>query len=264
MDAIEAWHALLRPGIELTPQFTHDFAAAMRERKLTFGDRIHCPFLRPFFLTAAEEARMRMAAESVAAFGERVTRAALESPELFAQLGVTEAEAQLVRLEPGYDRASTASRLDAFLLSDSLHFAEYNAESPAGLGYTERLCELFDEMPAMAAFRAGRRVRFNRTIGPMLEALLESYREWGGTADPPTIAIVDWRNVPTWSEFEILRDGFTSFGVPTVVCDPRELDFDQGTLLCGSQRIDIVYRRALINDIVAHPDDCSALLQAYE
>ena len=27
-----------------------DLPAAMRERKLTFGDRLHCPFLRPFFL----------------------------------------------------------------------------------------------------------------------------------------------------------------------------------------------------------------------
>src|SRR4051794_2696833 len=127
MDAIEAWHALLRPGIELAPQFTSDLSTAMRQRKPTFGDRLHCPFLRPFFLTAGEEGRMRMAAESIAACGERVTRAALGSPALFEQLGVTEAETRLVRLEPGYDRASTSSRLDAFLLPDSLHFAEYNA-----------------------------------------------------------------------------------------------------------------------------------------
>ena len=42
------------------PLFTGEFAAAMRERKLTFGDRIHCPFLRPFFLTEADESRMRI------------------------------------------------------------------------------------------------------------------------------------------------------------------------------------------------------------
>ena len=36
----------------------------MRSRKLTFGDRVHCPFLRPFFLSAADEARMRRAAET--------------------------------------------------------------------------------------------------------------------------------------------------------------------------------------------------------
>lgn len=264
MDVIDAWHSLLRPDVELSRRYWEEFAASMRSRKLTFGDRVHCPFLRPFFLSEEDESRMRVAAETIAAVGERVVAAALSSPALFNQLGLTEAEERLVRIDPGYDRASTASRLDAFLLQDSLHFAEYNAESPAGLAYTERLCELFEEMPAMTALRTDRRVRFNRTIEPMLEGLLASYKDWGGRADPPSIAIVDWRNVPTWSEFEILRDAFTALGVPTLVCDPRELMLENGALTCGESRIDVVYRRVLINDIVARSDDCTALVDAYE
>ena len=98
----------------------------------------------------------------------------------------------------------------------------------------------------------------------MLDALIASYREWGGRADPPTIAIVDWRNVPTWSEFEILQDAFVARGVPTVVCDPRDVTFENGALLCGARHIDILYRRVLINDIVARREECAALLQAYE
>lgn len=264
MDAIDAWHSLLRPEVELSRRYTQEFAASMRARKLTFGNRVHCPFLRPFLLTEADEARMRAAAETIAALGDRVTAAALATPSILGQLGLTEAETRLVRVDPGYGCASTASRLDAFLLPGSIHFAEYNAESPAGLGYGQRLCELFDEMPAMARFREGRQVRFNRTIEPMLDALVASYREWGGLADPPRIAIVDWRNVPTWTEFEILRDAFTALGVPTFVCDPRDVTFENGALSCGGERIDIVYRRVLINDVLARPDECAALLHAYE
>jgi len=263
MDAISAWHALLRPDVELSRPYTDAFAAEMRARKLTFGDRVHCPFLRPFFLSEEDETRMRAAAERIAFLGERVTAAALESPKIFDQLGLHDAEARLVRMDPGYNRASTASRLDAFLLPDSLHFAEYNAESPAGLGYTQRLCELFDEQPIMQRFRGSHRVRFNPTIGPMLEALLASYREWGGRADPPTVAIVDWRDVPTWTEFELLRDAFTESGVPTVVCDPRDVAFENGALVCDGRRIDLVYRRVLMNDIIARPDECAALVNAY-
>jgi len=264
MDFIAAWNASLRPDVELSRRYCEEFAASMRARKLTFGDRVHCPFLRPFFLTEADESRVRVAAETIAALGERVTAAALESRALFDQLGLTDAEERLVRIDPGYACASTASRLDAFLLPDTLHFAEYNAESPAGLGYTQRLCELFDAMPAMTRFRAGRRVRFNPTIAPMLDALIASYREWGGRADPPTIAIVDWRNVPTWTEFEILRDAFVARGVPTFVCDPRDVTFENGTLFCGGEHIDLLYRRVLINDILSRREECAALLQAYE
>ena len=269
MDPIAAWHALLRKDEELKAERCLDFAASMRARKLTFGDRVHCPFLRPFFLTAQEEARIRRAAETIADVGERVVAAAMDSPALFRQLGITEAEERLVRMDPGYSRASTASRLDAFLIppdaggQPGLHFAEYNAESPAGPGYTQRLAELFDSLPAMTRFREGRNVRFHRPIDALLTALLESYREWGGRAQPPTIAIVDWREVPTWTEFEILRDAFVAAGTPTVVCDPRDLEFDGTTLTAQGRKIDLVYRRVLINDIVARPDECDALVRAY-
>jgi hypothetical protein len=264
MDPIEAWHGLLGQGDELSPAFSASLTAAMRARKLTFGDRVHCPFLRPFFLTAADEARIRTAAETIAALGERVARVAMESPRLFHDLGVTEAEERLIRIDPGYATASTASRLDAFLLPDSLRFAEYNAESPAGPAYTQRLCELFDDLPVMSRFKQNRTVRFHRTTTVLLDALLASYREWGGRASPPVVAIVDWRDVPTWSEFEIIRDAFDAAGVPALVCDPRELSFDGRVLTAGDRRIDLVYRRVLLNDVVARPADCSALVRAYE
>jgi uncharacterized circularly permuted ATP-grasp superfamily protein len=264
MDAAAAWTALLRPDRELTAEFAASLADAMRGQKLTFGDRVHCRVLRPFFLTAGDEARIRMASETIAAIGERVVAAAVTDRRLLAALGVTEPEERLIRIDPGYARASTASRLDAFLLPDSLHFAEYNAESPAGPAYTQRLCELFDSLEAMAALKQQVRIGYHHTIPPLLAALLESYREWGGTASPPTIAIVDFRGVPTWAEFELLRDAFVARGVPTLVCDPRELTFDGGVLRHAGRRIDLVYRRVLLNDILARPDDCATLVAAYE
>ena len=91
---------------------------------------------------------------------------------------------------------------------------------------------------------------------------MASYHEWGGTATPPTMAIVDWRDVPTWTEFEILRDAFAAAGVPTIVCDPRELVFANGALTAQGTRIDLVYRRVLVNDILAKPLECRALVDA--
>jgi hypothetical protein len=263
MDAIDRWHGLLRPDRELSPAFGATFASSMRAGKLTFGARVHCPFLRPFFLTDEDEVRIRTAAEMIAAAGERVIGAAMASRELFDGLGVSEAEESLIRIDPGYGTASTASRLDAFLLPDSLHFAEYNAESPAGVAYTQRLCELFDQLDVMAEFRRGVLLRYHRTIEGVLEALLTSYREWGGTASPPVVAIVDWRDVPTWTEFEILRDAFEAAGIPSLACDPRELTFDGRALAAHGRRIDLVYRRVLMNDIVSRPGDCGALVDAY-
>jgi uncharacterized circularly permuted ATP-grasp superfamily protein len=92
--------------------------------------------------------------------------------------------------------------------------------------------------------------------------LMTSYRDWGGTAQPPTIGIVDWRNVPTWSEFEILQERFTDLGVPTMVCAPEDLEFDGRELRGLGRKIDLLYRRVLINDITSHPAECEALVRA--
>jgi uncharacterized circularly permuted ATP-grasp superfamily protein len=262
MDLAAEWHSLLSPD-ELSPAACLHFASTLRERKLTFGDRLHCPFLRPFLLTSQDEQRIRLAAETLAAAGERVAQAAMSSPALLGELGMTEAEISLAAIEPGYATASTASRLDAFLLPDSLHFAEYNAESPAGLGYTQRLAELFDALPVMDRFRERHPVRHHHTIDAMLSALLASYAEWGGRANPPTIAVVDWREVPTWTEFEILSEAFSVTGVPTIVSDPRDLVFDGRSLTSGGRGIDLVYRRVLINDVLSRPAECRALVDAY-
>jgi hypothetical protein len=267
---IDHWHALL--GAEDPATLCATLADRMRERRLRFGDRIICPFLRPFFLDAADEPRVRHVVETLWTLGERVARVALGSPEMLRQLALSEAEIRLAHIDPGYATASTAARADAFILPGSLQFAEYNGESPAGAAYSQGLGELFTEQPLMTRFHERFATRMYRPVEALLEALVASYREWGGTASPPLMAIVDWREVPTYSEFEILRDAFTAQGVPTIICDPRDLEHVVSSspggpapgLYANGQRIDLVYRRVLINDMVAREDECRALVDAYE
>ena len=236
----------------------------MRAESLTFGDRIHCPFLRPFFLTAEDERRVRAVAEAIAALGERVVQQSLADPRCSRSPRSARKRSASRESIPRYATSSTASRLDAFLLPDSLQFAEYNAESPAGAGYAETLGEVFRDAPVMERFSERFIVRRKYPLMKLLlDALLDSYREWGGTASPPVIAIVDWREVPTWSEFEILQAHFQKEGVPTVLADPRDLVFEGGKLTAHGRRIDLLYRRVLINDIVARPAECAALVDAY-
>jgi len=259
----EEWHEILKPMLLRMPGLPADLCRRMREAKLTFGDRVHCPFLRPFFLSPEDEQRVRTVAETVAELGERVAIAALDDQHIFAQLHLNEEEERLARIRVGYGPASTASRLDAFLLPDSLKFAEYNGESPAGAGYAETLAEIFSELPMMGQFARKYEVERYALSGRLLEALLQSYRDWGGSAQKPQIAIVDWEEVPTWSEFEILQARFEKAGIPTLIADPRRLAWDGKSLVAEDKKIDLVYRRVLINDIVAKPLECSALVKAY-
>jgi hypothetical protein len=257
------WNAILKATLMRVPSLPEDLVKRLRKAKMTFGDRIHCPFLRPFFLSPEDEERVRTVAETIADLGERVATTALDHKDLFAQLHLREEEERLARIPTGYGRASTASRLDAFLLPDSLKFAEYNGESPAGAGYAETLAEIFRELPVMGKFAQTYEVHSYPLSAKLLDALVMSYLDWGGSSTKPQIAIVDWEDVPTVSEFEILKARFERMGVPTLIADPRELEWDGKSLFAQDTKIDLVYRRVLINDIVAKPAECSALVKAY-
>jgi len=260
----EYWHELLRPVVKKSPGLAKNFLADVRAAKLTFGRRVHCPFLRPYFLSPGDEQRVRRVSETIAAVAERVTTAALNDNSLFAQFHLRPEEERLARLPAGPGPASTASRLDAFLLPDSLKFTEYNGESPAGAGYSETLSDIFRKLPVMEEFAKRYEVHSYPLSAKLLDALIATYVEWGGKTSRPQMAIVDWKEVPTWSEFEILQERFEAMGVPVVLADPRELEFDGKQLAAKGKKIDFVYRRVLINDIVARPTECAALVKAYE
>jgi uncharacterized circularly permuted ATP-grasp superfamily protein len=263
IDPVTAWNDLLQPVLAKSPKFPQKFLNELRDAKMTFGDRVHCPFLRPFFLSQDDEQLVREVSETIADLGERVTAAALEDKTLFAQFHLRPEEERLARISGGYGLASTSSRLDAFLLPDSLKFAEYNAESPAGAGYSENLAELFRDLPMMERFVKLFDVHTYPLSAKLLDALVMSYLDWGGVNKRPQIAIVDWKEVPTWSEFEILQARFKKLGVPTLLADPRDLVFDGKILSAQGKKIDLVYRRVLINDMIARPAECEALVKAY-
>jgi hypothetical protein len=258
----ELWHELLKQELQRSPQLTEQFYEKLRAAKLTFGNRVHCPFLRPFFLTSQDEQRVRVVAEKMAEFGERVANHAMKDAPLLAQLHLRDEELRLIRVGKLHGFASTASRLDSFLLPDALKFAEYNGESPAGSGYTETLAEVFRALPLMAGFTKDYETHSYPLSAKLLDALLMAYLDWGGTSKKPQMLISDWREVPTWSEFEILQARFEKMGVPVELADPRDLQFDGKTLIANGKKIDLVYRRVLINDIVARPAECKALVDA--
>ncbi|HET7106430.1 MAG TPA: hypothetical protein VFI38_06455 [Candidatus Acidoferrum sp.] len=263
-DPVESWNGFLRPLLRESPDFPRRFLQELQDAKLTFGNRVHCPFLRPFFISAQDEARVRHATETLARLGERVAAAAMEDGSVFAQFHLRPEEERLVRLPAGGGPASTASRVDAFLLPESLKFTEYNGESPAGSGYTETLSAIFRELPVMKQFAEQFEIYSHPLSALLLDALIGTYRDWGGTSKHPQMLIVDWKEVPTWSEFEILKERFEAMRVPVVLADPRELEWDGKSLSAKGKRIDLVYRRVLINDIVARPSECAALVKAYE
>ena len=258
--AVEDYDRLLQDEKELVEEVDDRLFERMRQAKLTFGGRVLCPFLRPNFVSPAVYEEVRGVCRGIMGAVARVEEKL--GTELWDRVDLTPEERELMAIEPGYRRSSPTSRLDAFLTTSAYQFVELNAESPAGIGYAEALTDLFLDLPVMQKFQERWTVQRFRARERLLETLLECYREGGGQEEHPTIAIVDYEDVPTRTEHLLFRDFFAEKGHPTFVCDPRDLTFERGALRYEGRLIDIVYKRLLVNEFLEKVDKLQPLLEA--
>jgi hypothetical protein len=260
--AVAEYHELLAADETLTPATFEKLRSAMRKKRLLYGDRPIGIALRPHLLDRKQFRALTLAAERVTSALEKIAAAVVQDPDLMDQLGLTEAERRMALVDPGFSTAGITTRLDAFVSGNEIKFVESNAENPSSLPDQEELNRLLFELPVMAKFARRYRLRQFSPVKRLLETLLITYREWGGTG-VPNVAIVDWKDLPTSSEFVFLQEHFSAHGVPTITCSPEDLEYQQGQLRCGAFRIDLVYKRVIIHEFLARYDDTHPLIRAY-
>ena len=231
-------------------------APGLHERKLVFGGRPLCSVLRPLFHTPRGWSYLSDRTALVLNVFRKVSEAMMATPELRAQVYLTPEEEELIQLPTGYATNIPNARLDSFYCRHddgrvNLSFIEFNAESPAGIGYGDVMAQLFTELPLMQRFAQEYNLRPILAQKGLLDALLDIYHQWcGNHGQLPKFAIVDWDNVPTTSEFEILASYFGQHGVTGVICNPDELDYRGGKLYACGEAVDFVYKRVLGTELV--------------
>jgi len=247
-EAVDLYHELLSSKHRASTE--ESLAEATRSQRLSFGERAVCTVLRPYlideetyhFVCKSSSLVMR----GLAALGRRL----LQDAQLRRELDLSAEEEAISQIATGYGAPDVSARLDGFLSEEGeFNFVEYNAESPGGLAYGDALAEAFSAMPIMQEF--GHQYRFRRIpIRPrVFTTLLDTYHRWGGGGFP-NIAIVDWEGVSTYNEFLLMKAHFESQGCKVKIADPGDLDYRTGKLYAGDFRIDLVYKRVVIFELM--------------
>lgn len=262
--AIAHYHELLN-DTDLASASQKLLDEGLESSKLIFGGRRLTPYLRPHFVTEGDWSRVVTTCETVFGALQKVKDAAIGNDEILDELGVTEIERELVKIDPKYSHVSPNARLDSFLTNDAYSYVELNGESPAGVAYADSATGIFETLPVMRRFAETYQVRGLEGRPKMLAVLLACYTEFcgGKPAEKPVIAIVDLKDLPTLKEFELFRDYFESEGYSSVICSPDELEFNGSRLSCNGTKIDIVYKRLLVNEYLPIMDKFPALVDAY-
>lgn len=267
--AIAAYHELLSG--ELAQESHAALDAELRRRGLFFGDRALCTVLRPRFLTPEQYRFLRDRCAVLLRAFDRIYRAAREQEGLRQQFGLADWEEAFMAADPGFPDASPVSRIDAFYLPDDgvFHLTEYNAETPAGAAYGDALAEAFLALPVLRRFARQFDVRPLFSRHNVFHALLGSYGQWrrqrgGDHPAAPRIAILDWREVPTYNEFLLWVDYLRARGLEARIVDPRETAFADGQLTAGGEAIDLIYKRVLISELVAQGGRTHPVIRAVQ
>ena len=255
-QAIEHYHEILNGDLASGSHATLE--AELRRRGLFFGGRALCTVLRPRFFTPDQYRLLRDRCALLLQAFDRLYHAARGDAALRGQFGLTDWEESLMQRDPGFPDASPVSRIDAFYLPDegTFHLTEYNAETPAGAAYGDALAEAFLALPVMREFLRRFDVRPLLSRHDVVHALLGAYTQWRTSAANgnhpvlPRIAILDWREVPTYNEFVLWVDYFRARGLDARIVDPRETELSGGRLTANGEPIDLIYKRVLISELV--------------
>ncbi|WP_394847621.1 HAD hydrolase family protein [Pendulispora brunnea] len=233
----------------------------LQERGVLWGHKLLPTFVLPYFMPAHTLKDWAGRAEAVVAAVERLARAALADRDLYARLKLDPLAEELVRTPHGYDRIVPVARPDALTGAGDPVFIELNCDCPGLVTYSDMLTECMLDAPELAAFR-DRAIPENRTER-LLATLLDCYRQFGGTANPPTIAIAGWDECVAHAENQAIACRFRAAGYPTVVCDLRRMRRSGSHLEVDGLPIQLVYRRAPFRELFARRADIEPFLRAY-
>jgi uncharacterized circularly permuted ATP-grasp superfamily protein len=264
-DAVARYNKLLESGPYRDLSWADALHQRMESGKLSAGGRLICPFLRPNFISRRQYDSLVKSGEALICAIDRMEQMVLASPSLLARLELLPAEKMLAFIDPGYQALEVAARLDTHLVNGNLHFVQYNADSPTGAGYADALAEMFYDIPPMKEFRKKYTLAKVGSRKHLLQALLKSYKQFGGAHKKPNIAIVEFK--PAYysgqSEYELFRDFFRDEGYAVEIVSPEQLEYRNRVLRKGTFEIDLVYRRLGVQEFLLRFDLAHPLVQAY-
>jgi hypothetical protein len=254
-SAISYYHELCSQD-ELAQRSWEMMVPGMAARDLSFGTRPLCTVLRPNFHSGLSWSYLSARTALMLGAFRKLSEACLADATLRSQLAFTPEEETLVALPTGYDTNIPTARLDSFFTryedgDFTLHFIEFNGESPAGMAYNDVLAELFLETPLMQRFGERYHVEPILSRRHAVDALLRVYYEWRGNHSKlPDVAIVDWAGVPTMSEFRLFAAYLARYGIETTICTPDELEFTNGHMTAAGRPVDFIYKRVLTTELL--------------
>lgn len=263
--AVDHYHNLISRDLGAAEEQLAMLYQLQQENRTTFGGRPLSHSLRPAFLSEEQYTRMQDVVYLIRQAILQIAATFFNDKDSLADLQLTEWELEMASIPTNVIRFSATARLDAFMTANSFKFVEVNGESPAGAAYSHHLAHIYRQLPIFREFEKSYPVRFVSPLEHLIDGLVRIYHEeFDGAEERPAFAIVDFLDVPTYNEFVLIKEYLERFGYPCEICDPRNLECKDGWIYANGRKIDILYRRLLMNEFHDVLDESQAYLDGYK
>ncbi len=176
---------------------------------------------------------------------------------------------ELILREPSYKTNIPIARVDIFLdeKTHAFKFCEFNTDGTSAMNEDRELCIAFQKTKAWQEFSKKHEMTtfelFDSWVSEVGSIYADYCRRKGEEPHKGHVCITDFMENATENEFMIFRDAFEKAGYTAEICEIRKLVHKDGKLLSPSGKaVDIIYRRAVTSDIMAHFDEVTDFIEA--
>lgn len=239
------------------------------------GNVVACDFM-PKLYDARLHDRMADVARLTYGILEKVMDRYLADPEYRRVFSFDPRLDQLILTERHYASHLPFARIDLFLNEETLEvqFCEFNADGSSGMNENR---EAENAIVNSASFRTFAESHRMVSMNPVMfrgwvREFLRIYASADGAVERPHVAIADYLETSVTEEFKLYRDLFREAGVECSIYDIRDMTYEDGRLIgrkpfeglgLEGAPIDVIWRRAVANDVLANWEASAAFLDAF-
>ncbi len=260
-ELVEKYHQGIIDNKEQAGELLEMIYKEQKERRVIYANTVVATSLRPYFLMPWQAEMLERTVPIMNSCLERIIKLWCDDAEVRRLIQFRPEEEEYFRIPSGLTRNIVVARHDTFMDKDDLQYIEFNTDSPASMGYVAQQHGIFDKLPMMKELQKEYEYKHERPADILLEALLESFKDFGLNEEPRLI-ITDWDGVNTYTEFLMLQELFEKNGLPTKVTDPRNIEYRNGKAYADGFEANFIYRRVIWREMLQKLDECQGLLEA--
>ncbi len=220
--------------------------------------------LCPKIITKKAQEDFRAIAEKTYDILAKVTEHYIKD-KAYRQLFAFSSELEELIVSPcSYMHTIPIMRADIFYdeASGDFKFCEINTDGTSAMKENLDVSEAFLKTSVNKEFISSVPLESYDVIDALIDEILEVYAQSGGSAKRPTVAITDFTESATIPEFELIKQAFEKRGINAIVADVRQFSFKKEYLYFADKKIDIIYRRAVTDEIMRKNNEIEEFIKA--